>query len=44
MKIALLTTDNREPAREYNKTIPWFGTAPSALLQGFEKMSERKFM
>jgi len=38
MKIALLTTDNREPTREYNKTVPWFGTAPTSLLQGFAKL------
>lgn len=35
MKIALLTTDNREPFRQYDKEIPWFGSAPEALLQGF---------
>jgi glycosyltransferase involved in cell wall biosynthesis len=35
MKIAILTTDNREPYREYHKPAPWFGTAPEALLQGF---------
>jgi glycosyltransferase involved in cell wall biosynthesis len=40
MKIALLVTDNREPFREYNKTIPWFGTAPAALLQGFAKLPD----
>jgi len=40
MKIALLITDNREPFRQYNKTMPWFGTAPEALLQGFENLPE----
>jgi glycosyltransferase involved in cell wall biosynthesis len=35
MKIAILTTDNREPYREYHNPNPWFGTAPEALLQGF---------
>ncbi len=40
MKIAVLTTDNREPYRQYDKTIPWFGTAPDALLQGFAKLPE----
>lgn len=35
MRIALLTTDNREPFREYEKEAPWFGTAPEALIQGF---------
>jgi len=40
MKIALLTTDNREPFREYAKETPWFGTAPEALLQGFAGLPE----
>lgn len=40
MKIAVLTTDNREPYREYHKPEPWFGTAPEALLQGFAKLPE----
>ena len=35
MKLAILTTDNREPFREYHKPDPWFGAAPEALLQGF---------
>jgi glycosyltransferase involved in cell wall biosynthesis len=35
MKIAILTTDNRENFREYTKPAPYFGTAPEALLQGF---------
>src|SRR5260221_3163661 len=37
MRIALLTTDNREPFREYEKEAPWFGTAPEALIQGFAR-------
>jgi glycosyltransferase involved in cell wall biosynthesis len=40
MKIALLITDDREPARQYDCETPWFGTAPTALLQGFEKMPD----
>jgi glycosyltransferase involved in cell wall biosynthesis len=40
MKIAVLTTDNREPFREYEKEVPWFGTAPEALLQGFAALPE----
>lgn len=40
MKIALLTTDNREPFREYKSEMPWFGTAPEALLQGFAKLPD----
>jgi glycosyltransferase involved in cell wall biosynthesis len=35
LRVALITTDNREPYREYHKPDPWFGTAPEALLQGF---------
>ncbi len=38
MKIALLITDDREPNRKYECEMPWFGTAPTALLQGFAKM------
>jgi glycosyltransferase involved in cell wall biosynthesis len=34
MRIAILTTDNREPFKEYTNPVPWFGTAPEALLQG----------
>jgi glycosyltransferase involved in cell wall biosynthesis len=40
MKIALLTTDNREHFQEYEKEVPWFGTAPEALLQGFAMLPE----
>jgi len=35
MKIALLTTDNREIFRRFDDAAPMFGTAPEALLQGF---------
>jgi len=35
MKIALLTTDNRDHYRTYSGPVPTFGTAPEALLQGF---------
>ena len=35
MKIALLTTDNREMFRCYDAEDPFFGTAPEALMQGF---------
>jgi glycosyltransferase involved in cell wall biosynthesis len=35
VKIALLTTDNREQFRRYHEAEPWFGTAPTALLAGF---------
>jgi glycosyltransferase involved in cell wall biosynthesis len=40
VKIAILTTDNREPFREYHKPEPWFGTAPEALLQGFASLPD----
>ncbi len=35
MKIAILTTDNREHYKDYTNATPHFGTAPEALLQGF---------
>src|SRR3954468_7709757 len=34
MRIAILTTDNREHYKDYANPIPHFGTAPEALLQG----------
>jgi glycosyltransferase involved in cell wall biosynthesis len=40
LKIALLTTDNRENDRRYDLASPYFGTAPEALLQGFAELSE----
>ena len=40
MKIAILTTDNREHCRRYDLTQPQFGTAPEALLQGFARLPE----
>ena len=40
MKIALLTTDNRQPFRQYEKPEPFFGTAPEALLQGFKQLPD----
>ncbi len=40
MKIALLTTDNREHYRSYSETVPHFGTAPEGLMQGFALMPE----
>lgn len=35
MKIAFLTTDNREQFSDYENPQPHFGTAPAALLEGF---------
>jgi glycosyltransferase involved in cell wall biosynthesis len=40
MKIALLTTDNREHYKDYSTPAPHFGTAPEALLEGFAGMPE----
>jgi glycosyltransferase involved in cell wall biosynthesis len=35
LKIAILTTENRQHFGEFDRPEPWFGTAPEALLQGF---------
>lgn len=40
IRIGFLTTDNREPFRQYDNPKPWFGTAPEALLDGFASLSE----
>jgi len=40
MKVALITTDNRGPFREYHKEMPWFGMAPEALLSGFTSLPD----
>jgi glycosyltransferase involved in cell wall biosynthesis len=40
MRIALLTTDNREDYKDYGAAAPYFGTAPEALLQGFALLSD----
>ena len=40
MKIALLTTDNREHYKHYDRPAPAFGTAPEALLQGFAQLKD----
>src|SRR5580692_11230300 len=40
MKVALLTTDNREDSRNYSAPDPYFGAAPEALLQGFAALPE----
>ncbi len=40
MKIAVITTDNREHDKEYARPAPYFGTAPEALLQGFAGLPE----
>ncbi|MFZ4600022.1 MAG: glycosyltransferase family 4 protein, partial [Terrimicrobiaceae bacterium] len=38
MRIAILTTDNRENDRNYSATAPYFGTAPTGLLSGFAEL------
>jgi len=39
LKIAFLTTDNREHDQNYSASVPYFGTAPAALLEGFSHLS-----
>lgn len=43
MRIAILTTDNREHYRQYGTKEPHFGAAPEALLQGFSELREHEF-
>lgn len=40
LRLALLTTDNREDRRDYTPARPWFGTAVQALLDGFASMPD----
>jgi glycosyltransferase involved in cell wall biosynthesis len=40
MKVAFLTTDSREHFKDYSNPWPYFGTAPEALLEGFQLMPE----
>jgi glycosyltransferase involved in cell wall biosynthesis len=40
MKVALLTTDNRNLLRDFDTPAPHFGTAPTALIQGFAHLPE----
>src|SRR4051812_31056540 len=40
MRIAILTTDNREHQRTYQETVPRFGPAIEALLQGLAELAE----
>lgn len=40
MRVAILTTDNRENDRNYARTEPYFGTAVSALLHGLALQKE----
>lgn len=38
MKVALLTTDNREQLKDYSNPKPHFGAAPEALIEGFAQV------
>ena len=38
MKVAFLTTDNREHYKDYSTPMPHFGTAPEAVLQGLSRI------
>ena len=40
LKIAILTSDKRDHDRDYANPVPGFGTAPTALLQGFALLPE----
>jgi glycosyltransferase involved in cell wall biosynthesis len=40
MRVAILTTDSREHYRDYGNPRPYFGTAPAALLEGFQQTPE----
>jgi glycosyltransferase involved in cell wall biosynthesis len=40
MKIAILTSDNREHFHDYGNPLPYFGTAPEALLQGLTEVGD----
>ena len=40
MKVAILTTDNREHDKNYQCPRPYFGTAPEALLQGLAHLPD----
>lgn len=40
MRVAILTTDNREHGKDYEAPAPYFGTAVESLLQGFEALPE----
>jgi glycosyltransferase involved in cell wall biosynthesis len=40
MRIAILTTDDREHEKNYAHPLPYFGTAPEALLQGFRSLPQ----
>jgi glycosyltransferase involved in cell wall biosynthesis len=40
MKVAMILTDEREEFHQYEKPVPYFGPAPTALLEGLSNLSE----
>jgi len=42
MKIAVLTTDNREPDKKYSELMPRFGTGMDSFLEGISGLSEHE--
>jgi glycosyltransferase involved in cell wall biosynthesis len=40
VKLALLSTDNREVFKDYRAPAPYFGTAPEALMQGYARLPD----
>jgi len=40
IKLAFVTTDNRENNRKYSIDAPFFGAAPRALLEGFSDLPD----
>jgi glycosyltransferase involved in cell wall biosynthesis len=40
IRVALLTTDSREHFKDYANPVPYFGTAPEALIEGFKLLPE----
>lgn len=40
VKIAVLLPDNRDEFHDWENPMPWFGTAPTALLEGFAQIPE----
>lgn len=41
IKVAFLTTDNRDQLGDYDNPAPHFGTAPTALLDGFAQLGDQ---
>jgi glycosyltransferase involved in cell wall biosynthesis len=40
VKVAFLTTDNREHFKDYSAPAPYFGTAPEAVLEGMKSLPD----